>query len=126
MKRFLIILLAVFFASLTFTPAQTKAQTKTAEITLAWDASSGATGYKIYRGMSSRMYTNIFDVKNVLTYKDKITVDGKYYYAATAYDAAGNESDFSDEVSTVVDLTAPAIPANFKQLSITITINVTP
>ncbi len=101
------------------------AQTKAAEVTLAWDASDGAAGYKIYRGTESRKYDKVFDVKNVLTYKDVISADGKYYYAATAYDNAGNESDFSDEVSTIVDLTAPLKPANLK-INVTININVTP
>lgn len=119
---FTLIMLAVLSTTAMFVQAQT---IKTATITLAWDASDGAAGYKIYRGTESRKYDKVFDVKNVLTYKDIISADGKYYYAATAYDNAGNESDFSDEVNTVVDLTAPLKPANLK-ISITININVMP
>jgi len=122
LQAFMLILLSVLFTTTALVQAQT---TRTATITLAWDASDGADGYKIYRGTESRKYDKVFDVKNVLTYKDVISADGKYYYAATAYDNAGNESDFSDEVSTIVDLTAPLKPANLK-INVTININVTP
>lgn len=39
-----------------------------ADVTLAWDKSDGAAGYKIYYGTTSRTYTTVIDVKNVLTY----------------------------------------------------------
>jgi hypothetical protein len=87
------------------------------EITLAWDpsASDGVTGYKIHVGTASRSYVEIKDVGNVLTYKvDKLEMGKEYFFAATAYDAEGNESGFSNEVSglpsrTVRTLIAPVL-----------------
>ncbi len=70
-----------------------------ATVTLAWDASSGATGYKLYYGTATKNYTTTIDVKNVLTYTIPNLPDGStYYFAATAYDAS-SESDYSTEVS---------------------------
>jgi len=79
-------------------------------VTLSWDAATdnvGVTGYKIFYGTASvssdtASYTKgPIDVKNVLTYDIKDLVnDTTYYFAVTAYDAAGNESEFySTEVS---------------------------
>ncbi|MDD4931825.1 MAG: fibronectin type III domain-containing protein [Candidatus Colwellbacteria bacterium] len=38
------------------------------DITLAWDQSQGATGYKLYYGTASRVYTTTIDVGNVFQY----------------------------------------------------------
>ncbi|MBE7499936.1 MAG: fibronectin type III domain-containing protein [Verrucomicrobiales bacterium] len=72
-----------------------------ADVTLAWDPSPDATvvGYKLHWGGASGTYTSHLDVGNVLT----ATVPGlepavTYYFAATAYDGAGLESDYSNEV----------------------------
>lgn len=77
---------------------------------LTWDASTDnvkVTGYKIYSGTSSvskegDKYTfDPQDVKDVLKAKiDGLENGTKYYFAATAYDAAGNESaSYSYEVN---------------------------
>ncbi len=71
-----------------------------AQITLAWDESDGAAGYKIYSGTESNNYTWVVDVGNTISYTTANLTDGyTYYFAATAYDASGLESDYSDEVS---------------------------
>ncbi len=71
-----------------------------AQVTLAWDASSGAVGYKIYYGTASHNYSSVIDVGNVRTYTFTNLVDGRtYYFAATAYDSSNYESDYSSEVS---------------------------
>lgn len=92
-------------------------------VTLSWNAATdnvGVTGYKIFYGPSSvsndgASYTmGPVDVKNVLTYDVKNLENGKaYYFAVTAYDAAGNESEFySTEVSATPKAAgAPATPA---------------
>lgn len=56
-------------------------------------------GYKAYIGMESRNYVRILDTMQ----QTHVTLTGldagtTYYFAATAYDATGLESDFSDEV----------------------------
>ncbi len=74
-------------------------------ITLAWDASgdSSAAGYKIYYGTTSRNYTNSVDVGNVTNATLNLPETGvTYYFAATTYDSAGNESDFSNETTGYV------------------------
>lgn len=73
-------------------------------VTLSWDAATdnvGVTGYKIFYGEASvstdsASYTmGPEDVGNVLTYDVEGLENGKtYYFAITAYDAAGNESEF--------------------------------
>jgi hypothetical protein len=57
-------------------------------------------GYKVYHGTSSLDYTWDADVGNVTTYKiDGLTPEITYFFAVTAYDTSGNESEFSNEVS---------------------------
>ena len=71
-------------------------------ITLAWDpnaASEGVAGYKIYYGTESHNYTMAIDVsastvKSVARLKKGMA----YYFAATAYNSDGVESEFSEEV----------------------------
>jgi hypothetical protein len=79
-------------------------------LTLAWDASAGATGYLIYYGSASRHYTAYtasVDVGDTTT-ATLSTLDPSqvYYMAVAAYDDEGSESDFSNEI-----LYQPAHPA---------------
>jgi hypothetical protein len=58
-------------------------------------------GYKLYYGQSSRNYTSALDVGNQTTSLiNSLASNQTYYFAVTAYTAAGLESDFSAEVST--------------------------
>jgi hypothetical protein len=77
-----------------------------ARITLAWNAESGAAGYKIYYGTESDAYTTSVDVGNVTTYPLTLADGHKYYLAATAYDSAKRESNFSNEISYTADITS--------------------
>jgi len=112
------------FISLLLIGFSTFAQTGTGSVTLSWypSPSTNVTGYKVYFGLASRTYTTSIDVGNVTN----ATVTGllagtTYYFAVTAYDSAGLESDFSAEVSytvpalppAAVTLTAPANGANY-------------
>jgi hypothetical protein len=72
-----------------------------APVTVAWDAVTTAevAGYKVYYGNASQSYSSSVDVGDTTT----TTLSGLdpsevYYLAVTAYDADGNESDFSNEV----------------------------
>ena len=57
-------------------------------------------GYRIYYGTSSGAYVTTLDVGNVITSTITNLTDGViYYFAVTAYDLSGNESDFSNEIS---------------------------
>ena len=73
-----------------------------AEVTLAWDPNTepDLDGYKIYFGSSSRTYDVSVDVGNQTLYTLSGLADGHtYFFAATAYDTHGNQSDYSEEVS---------------------------
>lgn len=84
------------------------AQTETTStVTLSWETPVSSadgrpmadlSGFNIYYGRSSRAYTDIVDAGNVRTYDLRQFPPGTYYFAVTAYDAAGNETDFSPEV----------------------------
>jgi len=74
-------------------------------VELAWDPSPEplVTGYRLYYGTSSWNYTNVVDAGNRTNY----TVTGlnagtTYYFAATAYTSAGDESTFSNVASFTV------------------------
>lgn len=77
-----------------------------ANVILQWDAETdpSVTGYKVYYQADSAIqpFQNTLDVGNVTT----ATINGLdgshiYYFAVTAYDAAGNESDYSTIISTL-------------------------
>jgi hypothetical protein len=89
-----------------------------ASVTLAWDASPAPSGgppiagYKVYRGGMSRSYTNMVSVGNVTTATIGGLVQGlTYFFAVTAYDTAGLESDYSEEISFTVTGTGTLPPA---------------
>ena len=100
-KRGLCLLLAIGLWCLIFGPVilSFPGSVHAAIVTLAWDGSSGATGYKIYAGTESNSYSWVLDVGNVTNYTSADLTDGyTYYFAATAYNAS-YESDYSSEVS---------------------------
>ena len=79
------------------------------EVSLAWNPSisSSVGGYRVYYGQISNSYTTSQDVGNKFTYTAKDLQDGAvYYFAVTAYDLTKTvESDFSNEVSSLVENT---------------------
>lgn len=70
---------------------------------LSWDASAGATGYNVLRGTASGgPYSKIGNVAT-LAYLDAAVQSGaSFFYVLTAFDAAGNVSANSREVSAVI------------------------
>ncbi len=74
---------------------------------LSWNPNteSDLAGYKAYYGTVSGSYTQSIDVGNVTSYTINGLVDGvTYYFAIKAYDTAGNESGFSNEVSKTIPI----------------------
>jgi hypothetical protein len=71
-------------------------------VTLAWDPNSPSesiAGYRLYYGTESRSYTGVIDIANGTLKKVSKLAKGYYYYfAVTAYNEAGQESDFSEEL----------------------------
>ena len=85
-----------------------------ASVTLSWERNQepDIAGYKIFYGTASRSYTNTITINDTahepLTRNYTIVglEDGKtYYFAIKAFDLAGQESDFSDEVSVEIPQT---------------------
>jgi hypothetical protein len=77
----------------------------TQSVILAWDPSPDPTvvGYNAYYGSDSGVYTNRIDVGNVTSVVISNLSQGiTYYFAVTAYNGAGLESDPSAEVSYTV------------------------
>ncbi len=62
-------------------------------------------GYKIYYGEGPRNYSSTIQVPNpgLTTYVVENLSPGHYYFAVTAYNSLGEESDFSPEIPTIVD-----------------------
>ncbi|MGD0885063.1 MAG: fibronectin type III domain-containing protein [Thermodesulfovibrionales bacterium] len=57
-------------------------------------------GYKIYYGTASGNYSQSISVGNVTTYTvSNLTAGATYYFAVTAYDTAGNQSAYSNQVN---------------------------
>jgi len=74
-----------------------------ANVSLAWNASSGVTGYKVYYGGASRAYTNSVNAGSSTTAVVSGLIAGRtYYFGATAVGTNGIESDFSNEISYTV------------------------
>ena len=80
-------------------------------VTLSWDAPTknadgtpltDLAGYKIYYGTSSHAYSTAIDVGNVAKHMVSNLENGVvYYFAVTAHDTSGNESNFSNEASGI-------------------------
>jgi len=90
MKRLLTILILVGAASV---GAQ--------RLTLAWDPSPSVavSGYRLYWGTNTRSYQFVTNAGLVMTQSVVLPHRGRWFFAATAYDTNGLESDFSSEVS---------------------------
>ncbi len=76
-------------------------------LTVIWEANSEAdlAGYNIYVGESTRAYSDVVNVGPATQFTWRNLAAGKtYYFAVTAYDFSGNESNFSAEVK----ITSPA------------------
>jgi Fibronectin type III domain len=85
------------------------APTGTATATLVWSDSSGASiaGYRVYHGVASGTYLQSkgsgANVGRVATHVvSGLAAGQQYFFAVTAFDAQGNESDYSAEASKVV------------------------
>lgn len=106
-KRFLLLCLSVLLSTTSFA----------ASVTLAWDPSPDVvSGYQIYWGTASGVYTNSLDVGLVTQATVTGLDDGEitYYFALTAYyiDPIWGwlESDFSNEISyTTPPLVGPSL-----------------
>ena len=80
-------------------------------VTLAWDASPSpeVTGYRIYFGTNAGNYPFATNASLVLTQTVILPHTGRWFFAATAVDASGLESDFSNEAEWDSKPVAPVV-----------------
>jgi hypothetical protein len=119
MKSFFLSVLMLLFLSL-------PAFAGSSDVTLAWDPPEVAidvTGYRVFQGSASGVYTVNYDAGTALTFTVVGLVDGTYYFAVVAYNIRGQESSYSNEVNTTLDTTPPKNPRNLKILSIKVTVD---
>ena len=96
-KRAAVLLLGcslIFFAQIPTASAST--------VTLAWDpsADTNVSSYNIYYGGASGSYTNEISAGDITSaVVSGLSEGATYFFAATAVDSTGDESDFSNEIS---------------------------
>ena len=92
------------------TPAGAGGPASAGTVTLSWNAPTTNTngtpltnlaGYKIHYGTASRTYTATFAIGNVTNYAFALPA-GTYYFAVSAFDTLGLESNYSNEVAKTV------------------------
>ncbi len=101
------LLFLVAFVLLVFTSFGQKVGT----VDITWDppADGSTYRYRIYWGAASRNYTNVLDSGLLRTNSITGLVDGaRYYFAVTAYNTNGLESDYSNEYTEVLGSRPPA------------------
>ena len=101
-----LLLLALLFHSVqAFTATVPTGQS----VTLAWNPSpaANATGYNIYYGVASGTYTSMINVGTATNATIPGLVAGvTYYFAATTYNASGEQGAFSSETTYAVPTSA--------------------
>jgi len=84
-----------------------------AQADLVWDPPANADGtpatvggYKVHRGTAAGKYSQSLNVGTATSYTDTSLIQGNtYYFAVTAYDASGSESEFSNEIAKGIPAT---------------------
>jgi len=97
-------------------------------VAFEWDYSDPPTdlaGFWLYRSPSSASFAQDAIIvlklynfpKTTRTCIEKNVPNGTWYWRLTAVDTEGNESDFSNEVTTTIsDVTAPSGPENLRRV----------
>ena len=97
-------------------------------VKISWlpNTESTLAGYKLHYGTSSHNYSNIIDIGNptpingrIPTQVNNLTEGTTYYFAATAYDTNGIESDFSTEFVWTGSSTTSGSPPTAEDSSLT-------
>jgi PKD repeat protein len=87
------------------------ASARAAQVTLRWDyGASGAAGFVLYCGLSSRSYATRFDVGNTDTYVVNLAAGATHFCSVTAYDPAKVESAYSNELTIPIASAPPPAP----------------
>ncbi len=97
-RRFFIVLILV---SVGFHPIMVRPLLADATVTLSWNRNQeyDALGYRLYYGVIPGQYEFTAEADRDTCYTVTNLDDITYYFVVTCYDTAGNESDYSEEVS---------------------------
>lgn len=102
-------------------PTGLTAKASTGEITLSWNASTGATSYTIYRSTSKTGPFNSTDSVTTVTntgYVDSGLAAGTtYYYEVSATNSAGPSPNSATQSATTPAGAVPAAPTNLSYIS---------
>jgi hypothetical protein len=96
------------------------------DVSLTWDPSisSNIAGYRVYTGTGSRSYDTFISIENQTSYTVTGLQAGTHYFAVTACDIDGYESDYSNEVLEIIDdQSDKALPVIFEVSNSSITLN---
>jgi hypothetical protein len=96
-----VFLILTFFPLLPVLSGEARAE----QVSLAWDANteSDLGGYKLYYGTASQAYSEVIDVgKDTQVTLNNLSQGVNYFFAVTAYDLQGAESDYSNEIDKTV------------------------
>lgn len=86
-----------------------------ANVKLGWDANSepDIAGYRLYYGVVSAAYNQTVDVgTNITATASNLQSGLTYFFAVTAYNTSGLESEFSNELSLTI-ASKPPTPTKF-------------
>lgn len=93
-------------------------------VSLSWDATSGATGYKVLRGTSSGVYTVTNSVVSNTNYDNTAVGGTTYFYVVRATNSSGASAN-SSEVSATPTIALPAIPTGLVAIATNGAVNLT-
>ena len=104
--------LSLFFTILLFNCPPAAVAAQNVRLTWAGSSSSDVTGYNVYYGPESGVYSTMRSVIGATTVNVKDLPGGlTYYFAVTAYNSSGLESELSNEASySVPGLAPPGTP----------------
>lgn len=85
-----------------------------ASIRLAWDPSPtpGVVGYRVYVGIQTGVYTQVFDVGNVTSFEYEAVEVRRYYFAVASYIAGPVVGPLLEEVSSYPSSLTSSPPAD--------------
>ncbi|HKA08238.1 MAG TPA: PA14 domain-containing protein, partial [Gemmataceae bacterium] len=99
-------------AELPAKPTGLKATPDDGQVTLSWDAVTGATSYNVYRGTASGAETMLQSGVTATSFVDTAVTNGTtYFYQVAGVNGAGTGAR-SDEVSATPQVHPPAAPTN--------------
>lgn len=96
-----LLLLGSFFFLLLALAGQSRAE----QVSLAWDANTEPDlgGYMLYYGTAAQAYSQVINVgKNTQVTVSNLSQGVTYFFAVTAYNLQGAESDYSNEIYNTV------------------------